>query len=216
MPSGEQNTVIFSRFCPLADAVNQGDVEITNLLLEAGADPNQLAPSGDNPLLAAVTSRHLDLARRLLEAGAKPRADDADYLDVLHWEERAAAPAYQQSIQEIQEVIGLQPEPIARLPGAHSFRLCMPDEESSCDEADDATAAMLEWSKKFNRDYQSLAEQVGAVIDELQQRVTERGYHLLDGGMPLGCGPLTRFLVLLPTADPFSVHGSFRHARKRR
>ena len=209
VPSGERNTVIFSRFCPLADAVSQGEAEITDLLLQAGADPNLLASSGDNPLLAAVTSRHVDLARRLLNAGAKPRAEDADYLDVLHWEQRAAAAAYQRSIHEIQEVTGLRPEPVAGLPGAHSFRLSIPEEESSCDEAEDRTEAMLQWSKKFKHDYQSLTEQMQAVIDELQQRVTERGYHLLDGGMPLGCGPLTRFLVLLPTADPFAVMAAF-------
>lgn len=43
------------------------------------------------------------------------------------------------------------------------------------------------------------------MIDELQQRVTERGYHLLDAGIPLGCGPMVRFLVLLPTDSPFAV-----------
>jgi hypothetical protein len=35
---------------------------------------------------------------------------------------------------------------------------------------------MRQRSKKFAQDHQFLAEQVQAVIDELQQRVTERGY----------------------------------------
>ncbi len=194
---------------PLMQAALDGNPEIVKLLLAAGADPSLLASSGDNPLLAAVTSRQIDLARRLLNAGAKPRAEDADYMDVLQWEQRAAAAAYQRSIHEIQEVTGLRPEPIAGLPGAHSFRLSIPEEESSCDQVEDRTEAMLQWSKKFKLDYQSLTEQMQAVIDELQQRVTERGYHLLDGGMPLGCGPLTRFLVLLPTADPLAAMAAF-------
>jgi ankyrin repeat protein len=205
VPSGKRNTVIPSRFCPLADAASQGTAVIVDLLLEAGADPNQLAPHGDNPLLSAVTSRRLEIARRLLAAGAQPRAEDADYLDILHWEKRAAEPAYRQTIQEIQKVAGVRAERFAGLPEARSFRFSIPEEESSCEDGADQTEAMLEWSQKFSQDYQSLAEQVSAVIDDLQQSVAKRGYHLLDGGMPLGCGPMTRFLVLLPTADPFAV-----------
>ena len=67
----------------------------------------------------------------------------------------------------------------------------------------------MNWSKNFNKNYQSLAERVNAVIDELRGRVAERGFHLLDAGMPLGCGPMTRFLVLVPSPDHFAVMAAF-------
>jgi hypothetical protein len=209
VPSGKQNCVIPSRFCPLADAASGGHGEVTELLLQAGADPNRLSPHGDSPLLAAVTSRHFDLARRLLEAGAQPRREDADYLDILDWEERAASPDFQRSVHEIRDVAGVEPEPVKSLAGTLSFRFTVPDENSKQDQAADKTEAVLNWSKKFNRNYKSLADQVNAVIDELRERIADRGFHLLDAGMPLGCGPMTRFLALVPTADPYAVMAAF-------
>ena len=209
VPAEEDNCVIPSRFCPLADAVFGGHEEITEHLLRAGAALNPVSQHGDSPLLAAVTSRHFDLARRLLKAGAEARPEDADYLDILHWEERAASSDYERSVDEVRDVAGVAPEPVDSLPGALSFRFAIPDDEGQQDETVDKTELVLNWSKKFNQDYQSLADQVNAVIDELRQRIAERGYHLLDAGMPLGCGPMTRFLVLVPTADHFALMAAF-------
>jgi ankyrin repeat protein len=209
VPAGQRNCVIPSRFCPLADAVSGGHDDITALLLQAGADLNPVSPYGDSPLLAAVTSRHFALARRLLAAGAEPRPEDADYLDILHWEERAASPSYQQSVDEVRDVAGVEPKPVEFLPGTCSFRFTIPEDARRQEEASDRTEAILNWSKSFNRGYRSLADQVNAVIDELWGRIAERGFHLLDAGMPLGCGPMTRFLVLVPTPDHFAVMAAF-------
>jgi cytohesin len=209
VPSAKENCVIPSRFSPLADAVSGGHAEITELLLAAGADLNAVSPHGDSPLLAAVTSRHFDLARRLMAAGAESRPVDADYLDILHWDERAASEDYRQSVDEIRDVTGVEPMPVDFLPGTFSFRFTIPDDASQQEEASDRTEAIRNWSKSFNRNYQSLADQVNAVIDELWERIAGRGFHLLDAGMPLGCGPMTRFLVLVPTANYPAVMAAF-------
>jgi ankyrin repeat protein len=209
VPSGKHNCAIPSRFSPLADAVAGGHAEITEMLLAAGADPNAVSRHGDSPLLAAVTSRHFDLARRLLQAGAVPRAEDADYLDLLQWEARADSDSYRESLAEVRALAGVEPEPVASLPGTFSFRFVVSGEEGNVCKSADKAEAILNWSKRFNENYASLAERVHAVIDELRGRIAERGFHLLDAGMPLGCGPMSRFLVLVPAADPFAVMAAF-------
>jgi hypothetical protein len=83
------------------------------------------------------------------------------------------------------------------------------DEEGNVYGSADKAVAVLRWSKRFNENYASLAERVHAVIDELRGRIAERGFHLLDAGMPLGCGPMSRFLVLVPTSDHFAVMAAF-------
>ena len=209
VPAEKHNCVIPSRFSPLADAVAGGHAEVTELLLAAGADVNVLSRHGDNPLLAAVTSRHFDLARRLLQAGAQPRAEDADYLDILHWDQRADWDAYRQSLAEVRAVAGVEPEAVPALPGTFSFRFVIPENEAERGASADVGEAILNWSKTFNRNYQSLADRVHAVIDELRERIAGRGFHLLDAGMPLGCGPMSRFLVLVPASDHFAVMAAF-------
>jgi hypothetical protein len=209
VPAEGDKYVIPSHFCPLSDAVAGGHARITELLLEAGADVNVISKHGDSPLLAAVTHRQFRLARRLLEAGAQPRQEDADYLDTLQWEERAGSQEYQQSIIEVRDLAGVEHEVVEFLPGACSFRFTIADDDESEDEPTDQTDAILKWSRTFNQSYNSLAERVNAVIDELRERIFERGFHLLDAGMPVGCGPMTRFLVLVPTADHYAVMAAF-------
>jgi uncharacterized protein len=63
---------------PLLFAARQGFTEATQILLDAGADVNQIS-GGDNtsPLLMAVINGHFDLARTLVDRGANAtRASD--------------------------------------------------------------------------------------------------------------------------------------------
>jgi ankyrin repeat protein len=67
------------RSTPLLFAAAEGSVEITNLLLDAGADANDASPAGESALLIAVHSGHDECATTLLQRGADPNASGAGY-----------------------------------------------------------------------------------------------------------------------------------------
>jgi ankyrin repeat protein len=209
IPAEKQNTVYPSMDSPLADAANFGHGEILDALIEAGADVNRVSKSGTTPLLAAVWGRQFDLARRLIAAGAQRREEDEDYVAVLDWEANAQAEAFQTSIREVAEACGNKPEPVDWLPGGVSFRFTVPERKEETKATADAATAALHWSKRFNEEYGSLAKLVDEVLGELATRIDARGYHLLDAGIPLGCGPMTRFMVLAPTNNKYAIMGAF-------
>jgi len=64
---------------PLLFAIRQGHTDSVNVLLDAGADVNQVsAGDGTSPLLMAIINGHFDLAELLIEKGADvTRASDA-------------------------------------------------------------------------------------------------------------------------------------------
>ena len=66
-------------FSPLLFAARQGDLESARLLLAAGADVNDTAPSGTSALVVATHSGHGELAAWLLEHDADPNAAGAGY-----------------------------------------------------------------------------------------------------------------------------------------
>jgi ankyrin len=57
---------------PLVFAAREGDIESAKLLLDAGAQINQVTEYGWTPLLTAVNNRNYQLAKLLLERGADP------------------------------------------------------------------------------------------------------------------------------------------------
>ena len=66
-------------YTPLLFAVRHGDVASAELLLDAGADANDTAPSGTSALVVAAHGGHTALARFLLDRGADPNAAGAGY-----------------------------------------------------------------------------------------------------------------------------------------
>ena len=66
-------------FTPLLFAARRGDLASARLLLAAGADPNDTAPSGTSAIVVAAHSGHGELAARLLDQGADPNAAGAGY-----------------------------------------------------------------------------------------------------------------------------------------
>ena len=66
-------------YTPLLFAARHGDVESAELLLDAGADVNDTAPSGTSALVVAAHGGHTALARYLLDRGAEPDAGGAGY-----------------------------------------------------------------------------------------------------------------------------------------
>ena len=66
-------------FTPLLFAARHGAVESTRLLLAAGADIDDTAPTGASTLVIAAHSGHADLVQFLVEQGADPNAIGAGY-----------------------------------------------------------------------------------------------------------------------------------------
>ncbi|XP_028716708.1 ankyrin repeat and SOCS box protein 3 isoform X4 [Peromyscus maniculatus bairdii] len=63
-------TKTFEGFCALHLAVSQGHWKITQILLEAGADPNATTLEETTPLFLAVESGRIDVLKLLLQHGA--------------------------------------------------------------------------------------------------------------------------------------------------
>ncbi len=66
-------------YSPLLFAARSGDAASAELLLAAGADPNDTAPAGTSALVVAAHSGHGALAALLLQAGADPNVTEAGY-----------------------------------------------------------------------------------------------------------------------------------------
>lgn len=62
---------------PLQIAALEGDVEVVQLLLNAGCDTNSKNIDKDTPLIDAVENGHLEVVRLLLKAGLDPRQKNA-------------------------------------------------------------------------------------------------------------------------------------------
>jgi len=69
IPSGPTATPMLG-VTPLQSAVAGGHLEITRLLLEAGASPNVRERSGDTPLHAAAQNGDVEIVRSLIFGGA--------------------------------------------------------------------------------------------------------------------------------------------------
>jgi ankyrin repeat protein len=74
---GAANRLDTSRRSPLHYAAREGYTELVEVLLDAGADPNQMETwtTGGMALFSASAANHLDTARLLLERGADPNVE---------------------------------------------------------------------------------------------------------------------------------------------
>lgn len=66
--------------CPLNNAASQGATRVVDILLGAGANPNQRSPGEPIPLIGASQAGHLAVVEKLIEAGADPNSyNDAGF-----------------------------------------------------------------------------------------------------------------------------------------
>ena len=87
---------------PLHHAVSCGDINITRLLLLAGAEPNISAPDGKTPLIIAAASGNIDIVKLLQRYDAKLNARDADNLSAI---DHARNKGFESIVEFIAEIL---------------------------------------------------------------------------------------------------------------
>ena len=71
---------------PLIRACRKGDMEIVQMLIDAGADPNRIsAYKNSGPLVDALKTKHYNVVRFLIKAGANPNTPVEDQRRALHY-----------------------------------------------------------------------------------------------------------------------------------
>jgi len=78
-----KNILYLKGMTPLHFAVDRGEVDIVQQLLDNGSEVNAQDSSGETPLMLAVTCEHLELVRLLLERGADKSIVNHDGCTVL-------------------------------------------------------------------------------------------------------------------------------------
>ena len=80
-PSQYDQGMMWNRggYTPLLFAARNGDSEAGRLLVDAGADTNDAAPTGAGVLVVAIHSGQFDFAQFALDAGADPNDMGAGY-----------------------------------------------------------------------------------------------------------------------------------------
>ena len=102
-------------YTALLFAARHGDVASARLLLDAGADANDTAPTGTSALVVAAHGGHTALGTFLLEQGADPNAADAGYT-ALH------AAVLRGDDELLQALLAHGADPNTRLARATPFR----------------------------------------------------------------------------------------------
>lgn len=87
---------------PLHHAVCAGDINITRLLLLAGADPNISAADGKSPLIIAAAGGNIDIVKLLHKYDAKLNARDADNLSAI---DHARNKGFESIVEFIAEIL---------------------------------------------------------------------------------------------------------------
>ena len=135
-----------------------------------------------------------------MPAGAEVDPIAADFLAVLDMAEHAARPEYERAIGLVREATGVEPRPIEWLEGARAFFVTA---EAETDEALRQPGAA--GVARFGVEWNVLDAKVRRLLEELRPRLAPLGAFLLDLGRPIGCGPSGKFVVLLPTTEPFTA-----------
>jgi ankyrin repeat protein len=185
---------------PLLIALENGRFDHVATLLDAGADPNARDRRGWSALTYAAGHHRRDLVARLRSAGAEVDPIAADFLAVLDMAEHAARPEYDRAIGLVREATGAEPRPIEWLEGARAFLVTAGAETDLALRQPEAAGVA-----RFGVEWTVLDAKVRRLLEELRSQLVPLGALLLDLGRPIGCGPPGKFVVLLPTTEPFTA-----------
>lgn len=169
-------------------------------LLAAGADPNIRNRKGWSPLAYAAWMRNKPLVDALKARGASVEGDPLAtlFLEVLAMNERGDAPELASAVERVAAQTGERPRPIEWLPSARAFFVTAAEEtEAAMREHDLPTVS------RFGVEWNVLDAKAQALSESLRSELAPLGCTVIDAGRPIGCGPSGKFLVLLPTPDPF-------------
>lgn len=208
VPADKRGYVFHSFETVLHDAATHGSLEILRAVLAAGADLQAVGESGVSPIMAAVNSRRMDSVEMLLAAGAKVSPQEETAFATYRFAERAKTPEFVAIVEELAAAFG-QPQSSEMVPGVVFFSLKLPGSLGKKTESLDQVEAAREWGEHFAEDYEQLIQMAAQARVRFGERVRQAGYLLLDGGKPLGCGPMTQTVALLPTPDKYEAMFAF-------
>jgi ankyrin repeat protein len=174
--------------------------ELLELLLAAGADPGARTRKGWSTLVYAAWMHERALVNLLERYGASLDADPVgkDFHAVFKFAEAAREPSSAHAVTLVSGVLGSQPRPIDWLPGAVAFFVTADAETDDAMRAGDHPP-----TTRFGIEWRVLNEKVLGLVRRLRPRLEPLAASVLDMGRPIGCGPSGKFLLLLPTTDPF-------------
>ncbi|MBL8823006.1 MAG: ankyrin repeat domain-containing protein [Planctomycetia bacterium] len=204
MPADQPNACFTSYESVLHDAATYGSLDILRTVLAAGADLQAVGKSGMSPIMAAVDERRMDSVKVLLEAGAIVTPEEETAFAVYHFSERSKAPAFVTLVNELSKAYGA-PEYSDALPGVAFFSIRLPESLMDSPSQLDPMESFRQREEQRNQ----LEKMVEQARKQFGDRVAQSSYLLLDCGRPIGCGPITQTLALLPTSDKYEAMFTF-------
>jgi ankyrin repeat protein len=179
---------------------DERSTELFQLLLAKGADPNARTRKGWSALTYASWMHERALVDILKRYGASLEGDTLgrDFEAVLRFASAANTPGHIQAVSIVGAEAGAEAQPIKWLPGAVAFFVTVAAETEEAMRAGDHPP-----TARFAVEWQVLNDKVLGLVRALRPRLVPLGASVLDMGRPIGCGPSGKFLVFLPTTDPF-------------
>jgi ankyrin repeat protein len=205
-------------YTPLMAAVLSGNLELVRHLVEAGADVNAVARTGDTALKWAKEQRQQAIYAYLKQQGARPKtpvkassrtlpapvepANPSDPMQVLRAEVKnfphaAARDAFQEVLRYLAQAIGKEPTESSRRPGSYKLALT---QKRVCTLADHFQHTRPTFRPaRVEQEVHCIAELLG----RLQQEMRGRGALLTVDALWNIDEPIK--LRLYPTTNPYAV-----------